>query len=307
MKKNKDQKKRYFSRLYDLFSEYKSIFVVNIDNVGSQQMHKVRQELRGSGVIFCGKNTMIRRAMHDFLYDLPYLETLLPVVHGNIAFVFTNDDLKSSRSKIMKNVVSAPAKAGIIAPSDVIVPAGNTGMEPGKTSFFQALGIPTKIARGTIEIISDVHLIHAQTKVGASEATFLNMLNILPFTYGITILHVYDQGVLFSPSILDITEEAFIGYLKSAIQNVASISLALNYPTIVSVLHSLVNSYKNLQAVSITSDYIFEGTQKIKNILENPDAYVVVSAPVIESEAPSKEEKIEEEDEDEDMGLSLFD
>lgn len=133
------------------------------------------------------------------------------------------------------------------------------------------------------------------------------MLNILPFTYGITILHVYDQGILFSPSILDITEEAFIGYLKSAIQNVASVSLALNYPTIVSVLHSLVNSYKDLQAVSIASDYIFEGTEKIKNILENPDAYFVASAPVVECEAPSKEEPPEEEDEDEDMGLSLFD
>ncbi|KTW29277.1 hypothetical protein T552_01232 [Pneumocystis carinii B80] len=305
MKRNKEQKKRYFCRLHDLFSEYKSIFVVNINNVGSQQMHMVRKELRGSGVIFCGKNTMIRRAMRDFLTDLPYLETLLPVVYGNIAFVFTNDDLKLSRTKIMKNVVSAPAKAGIIAPCDVIVPAGNTGMEPGKTSFFQALGIPTKIARGTIEIISDVHLIHAQAKVGASEATFLNMLNIMPFTYGITILHVYDQGILFSPSILDITEEAFIGYLKSAIQNVASISLALNYMTIVSALHSLVNSYKNLQALSIASDYIFEGTEKIKNILENPDAYVVASAPVVECEAPPEEESVEEEDED--MGLSLFD
>lgn len=92
----------------------------------------VRKELRGSGTIFCGKNTMIRRAMQGFLGDLPYLETLLPVVRGNIAFVFTNDDLKTSRSKIMKNVVSAPAKAGVIAPCDVVVPAGNTGMEPGK-------------------------------------------------------------------------------------------------------------------------------------------------------------------------------
>lgn len=55
-------------------------------------------------------------------------------------------------------------------------------MEPGKTSFFQALGVPTKIARGTIEITSDLKLVETGQKVGASEATLLNMLNISPFS-----------------------------------------------------------------------------------------------------------------------------
>jgi len=49
--------------------------------------------------------------------------------------------------------VEAPARAGAIAPVDVIIPAQNTGLGPEKTSFFQALAIPTKISRGTIEII----------------------------------------------------------------------------------------------------------------------------------------------------------
>ncbi|KAG5439876.1 hypothetical protein PCANB_000158 [Pneumocystis canis] len=272
-------------------------------------MHKVRQELRGSGILVCGKNTQIRRAMLNFLTNLSYLEILLPIIKGNIAFVFTNDDLKKVREKITSNLISAPARAGAIAPCDVIIPMGNTGMEPGKTSFFQALGIPTKISRGTIEIINDVHLIQSQAKVGASEATLLNMLNISPFTYGVTVLHVYDQGVLFSPSILDITEETFIGYFMSAIKNISSISLALGYPTIVSVMHSFINGYKNLMAVSIASDYLFEETKKIKDMLENPDAYITtttISAPSVTNPEPSTEEPVEDE-EDEDMGLSLFD
>lgn len=68
-------------------------------------------------------------------------------------------------------------------------------MEPGKTSFFQALGVPTKIARGTIEITTDVRVCEAGHKVGASEATLLNMLNISPFTYGMSISQIYDQGM----------------------------------------------------------------------------------------------------------------
>ena len=61
--------------------------------------------------------------------------------------------------------MKAPAKAGALAPLDVTVPAQNTGMGPEKTSFFQALSIPTKITKGTIEIISDVPLIKAGDKV----------------------------------------------------------------------------------------------------------------------------------------------
>ena len=98
------------------------------------------------------------------------------------------------------------------------IPAGNTGMEPGKTSFFQALGVPTKIARGTIEITSDLKLVEAGAKVGASEAALLNLLNISPFTYGMTISQVYDNGQTFSSDILDIEEEQLLKTLSAAIQ-----------------------------------------------------------------------------------------
>jgi large subunit ribosomal protein LP0 len=54
--------------------------------------------------------------------------------------------------------VAAPAKAGALAPVDVKIPAQNTGLGPEKTSFFQALQIPTKIAKGTIEILVSNYL-----------------------------------------------------------------------------------------------------------------------------------------------------
>lgn len=146
-------------------------------------MHQIRQALRGKGQILMGKNTLVRRAVRLILAENPDFERFLPHVKGNVGFVFTSGDLKEVRDIIVENKVAAPAKAGAIAPNDVYVPAGNTGMEPGKTSFFQALNIPTKIARGTIEIVSDIHLVPAGQKVDASQATLLNMLNISPFTY----------------------------------------------------------------------------------------------------------------------------
>jgi large subunit ribosomal protein LP0 len=143
-----------------------------------------------------------------------------------------------------------------------------------------ALGVPTKIARGTIEIVNEVHLVHKAAKVGASEATLLNMLNISPFTYGMVVQQVYDSGNVFAPSILDVEEKELLSYFTAAIRNVTSVSLAAGYPTIVSVSHSLVNSYKNLLAVSVETDYDFEGSEKVslsRTTLSKDDSYCVLS------------------------------
>jgi len=307
------EKEKYFVKLKELLSKYPSIFLVNVDNVGSNQMHQIRQALRGKGVVLMGKNTMVRRALRTILSEYPQFEKLLPHVKGNIGFVFTADDLKDIREIIIANKVSAPARAGAYAPLDVTVPAGNTGMEPGKTAFFQALSIPTKIARGTIEIVSDVKVVFAGTRVGSSEATLLNMLNISPFTYGMTVVQIFDQGNSFSPDVLDIDEKELIDRFLSGIKTIAAISLALNYPTIASVSHSLVNAYKNLLAIALSTEYSFEGAEKAKEYLANPDAFAAAAAPAASAAAPAaaaKEEakaESEEEASDDDMGFGLFD
>jgi len=310
-------KNLYFDKLKGLIETYKSIFIVTVDNVASQQMHEIRIALRGEGVVLMGKNTMVRRAIKGFVADgsLTDIERILPYVKGNVGFVFTNSDLKDIREKILKNRVAAPARAGAVAPLDVFIPAGNTGMEPGKTSFFQALGVPTKIARGTIEITSDLKLVEAGSKVGASEATLLNMLNISPFTYGMGIAVIYDDGQVFEPSVLDIEESQLLKAFSSAITTIATISLALNFPTLASIIHSVVNSYKNVLAVAIGTDYEWEGIEELKDRIANPDKYAgsapaAGGASATDAPAASKEPEPEpekEDSEDDDMGFGLFD
>lgn len=187
-------------------------------------------------------------------------------------------------------------------------------MEPGKTSFFQALGVPTKIARGTIEITTDLKLVEAGSKVGPSEATLLNMLNISPFTYGMGIAQIYDQGQTFEQSVLDIEESQLLKAFSSAINTIATISLALNYPTLPSVMHSVVNSYKNLISVAIETEYEWESISELKDRVKNPEKYAsaaptaaAAAADDTPAAAAKEEEKEEEEDEDEDMGFGLFD
>jgi len=305
----------YFDKLKGLLETYKSIFIVTVDNVSSQQMHEIRISLRGEGVVLMGKNTMVRRALKGFIADgsLPDVDRLLPFVKGNVGFVFTNGDLKETRDKILANRVAAPARAGAVAPAEVWVPAGNTGMEPGKTSFFQALGVPTKIARGTIEITADLKLVEAGTKVGPSEATLLNMLNISPFTYGMGVAQIYDDGQTFEASVLDIEESQLLKAFSTAIATIASVSLELGYPTLPSVIHSVVNAYKKVLSVAVETEIEWEGIEELKDRIKNPDKYAGAApaggaAAASGDAAPAAAAKVEEEEEesDDDMGLDLF-
>merc|ERR1711887_265018 len=149
-------KSNYFTKLTALLDEYPKCFIVGADNVGSKQMQEIRIALRGRAVVLMGKNTMMRKAIRGYLDKNPDLERLLPHIKQNVGFVFTKEELIDIRDLLLANKVKAPARAGAIAPLDVIVPAQNTGLGPEKTSFFQALSIPTKITKGTIEIINDV-------------------------------------------------------------------------------------------------------------------------------------------------------
>ena len=185
-------------------------------------------------------------------------------------------------------------------------------MEPGKTSFFQALGVPTKIARGTIEIVSDLKLIEADNKVGASEATLLNLLNISPFTYGMTISQVYDAGQTFGADVLDIDDDQLLASFSKAIQTVTAISLATNFPTVPATMHSLINGYKKVLAAAIETEISWPEIEELKDRIANPDAYAAAAPAAAAAtgggDAPAAAAPAEEEeDSDGDMGLGLFD
>jgi len=306
-------KASYFVKVVQLFDEYPKCFIVGADNVGSKQMQTIRSSLRGTGIVLMGKNTMIRKAIRGHLENNGLLEKLLPHIKGNVGFVFTKGDLNDIREKLTESKVRAPARAGAIAPLPVIIPAQNTGLGPEKTSFFQALSIPTKISKGTIEIINDVPILKPGDKVGASEATLLNMLNISPFSYGLQIEQVYDSGSIFSPDILDIRPEDLRGKFQAGVANLAAVCLEVGYPTIASVPHSIANGFRNLLAIAATTDVEFKEAATIKEFIKDPSKFAAVAAPTAAAPvsaaaaAPKKEEKEESESEDDDMGFGLFD
>ena len=317
----RERKGEYFDRLKDLLDKYETILVVGVNNVGSNQLAKIRQGLRPlDAVVLMGKNTLMRKAIVAFVNEHPghTVAELLPYLKGNVGFVFVSKDVDKVRKIIKENVKAAPAKVGQIAESDVVVPPGPTGCDPGQTSWFQALNVPTKIVKGQIEIVSELRLITKGDKVGASEAGLLQKLNIMPFTYGVAFLNVYMNGSVFPADVLDISADVIRARFIAGVRSLASLSLGLCIPTQASLPHSVGNAVRTMLAVCSITNYKLgkysEPWDKLYNMSAEdlaklsaaPASSAAAPAAGKAAAAPAKEEKKEEAAEIDVGGADLF-
>ena len=307
-----ERKTEYFTRMKELLTTYQKLFVVSVDNVGSSQLQNTRRGLRGKAEILMGKNTMMRKCIKEYVEENPgtSVEGLIDCCRGNVGFVFTNGDLGEIREVLESNVRPAPARVGAVAPSEVIVPKGPTGCDPGQTAFFQTLQIATKITRGQIEMVNDTPLIAMGERVTASQAALLQKLGIEPFTYGLVLKSVYDNGSLFDAKVLDITDDVLAAKFGQALSMLASLSLALNIPTQASVPHSIANAFKAILAITLGLDnYSFDKADVYREYLADPSKFAVASgggggdAGAAEEAAPEEEE---EEEADLGGGMDMF-
>lgn len=311
------KKEKFFDRVYNLFDKYTRALFVHCDNISAKQIHACRKELRAhDSLMLMGKNTLIKAALlkrlsepeqHEEDYEerkktwtpLPKMEPLMKLLRGNLGIIFTNHDLTEMKEIIDRHAREAPAKVGALAQSDVWIRAGPTGLDPKQTGFFQNLQIPTKIVKNMIDISADKQIIFEGERIGSNEAALLQKLNINPFSYKLKVVHVFDNGNVFGPGVLDITSETILASYKRVIANVASISLETGIPTKASAPHSILRAFKNLLSVTFSSDYTFAAAEKLKTAAANAPAAGASSGTAAQA---TKEEEPEPQEEEADVG-----
>jgi len=222
-----------------------------------------------------GKNTIIRKVLRERVEENPALESLLPYVVGNIGFVFTNGDLNGLRQLVVSNKVPASAKTGVLAPIDVIIPPGPTGLDPGQTSFFQTLSIGTKIVKGAIEMTTSSKVCTKGEKISASAVALLNKLGVRPFQYGITVDTVFEGGSAYSVKVLDMSDADLVAMFTNSVARLAAVSFALGYINQATVPHSFGRAFKMICSLALATDYHFDELKAVKEMIANP----VVFAP----------------------------
>jgi large subunit ribosomal protein LP0 len=308
------EKEVYASRMNQLLDTYSKVLFCNLDNVRSCQMHAVRKSLRGRAEVLVGKKTMQKkiltlRAEADgasksdiALHKLLVTENRLV---KNLALVFTNEDVSNIVAVLAEHRVQAPARVGAVSPVDVVITACNTGLEPTMTSFFQALNIQTKIAKGTVEITADKKVLAVGEKVDSSIAALLAKLGISPFWYAAEVEFYFQNGLLFTSEDLKVTEKVVSDSMASAISSLTAMSLATGILTEASFPHAIMDGFKNLLGAAVATDYTFpeyNGASLIADI-KSGKAQAAAAPAASSAAAPKAAAKVEVEEEEEDFGM----
>lgn len=289
-----------------LLAEYTKGFLVHADHVGSKQFQDIRKAMRGVGHVLMGKNTMMRKVINDLGSESSY-SVLTEKIVGNVGLIFVKDDLATAKAIVAKYTVPAPARAGVVANANVVVPAGPTGCDPSQTNYFQTMDVPTKITKGQIEIVRDMPLVNIGERVTPGQADLLQKLGIRPFTYGLDILDVFDDGKLFSPKILDISDGDIIYAFTQGARNVAALSFAIGIANHATVPHSIRAAVRAMLSVVVNDGmtFTFDAASEVKAYLADPSAFAAASggggdgdagadaAAAAEPEPESEEEEVQ--------------
>ena len=284
---------------------------VDVDNVSSKQICQIRAKLRPlDAQMVMGKNTLMRAALEaakkkpekgdedyevrngEWYADNANIDRIIGQLRKNTNLIFSNGDLGDVKAVLDEVVRPSPAKAGMIAPDNVTIPAGSTGLDPKQTAFFQNLQIQTKIVKAQIDIIADKQVIWKGDKIGATEAQLLDKLKIYPFEYKMEVKKVLQDGSLFDAAVLDLDDSAIISKFQKAVKVQAQMALGLGVPTQLSAPHSILNGFKNLVSISAETGYEFK---QAKALL---DAAKSAPKAVAKTDDKPKEEAVEEKEEE---------
>ena len=304
------RKEAQWEKIQKITANYKNVLFVNVDNVSSTQINEIRRDLREIGaVLFIGKSTLTKAALNaantaPAIQDKDFVERqatwafndnipkIVNELNGNTNLIFTNGDLGEVKFVLDNCVRKCPAKAGMVAPCDVFIPAGKTGLDPKKTKFFQTLDIPTKIVATQIDIIQEQHIIKKGAKVDGSQAALLDLLKIHPFEYKINIKKVLIDGNVYDAGYLNLTTDNILAKFRKGIENQACLSLGAGHSTTASAPHSILKGFMNLVSVAIDSGFSFSHADNfIADMGANNKAEVPVKSDVVEVlEVVNKEE-----------------
>jgi len=267
-----------------------------------------------------GKNTLIKKALkfmtkapepssedyedHKKWTQIPALECLEPLMRLNVGLIFSEDSYMDLRTKVEAEVISMPARTGIVAPCDVVIPAGPTGIEVGKIDLFHKLNISCKTVKAAIEVVKEVKIITKDEKVGEGATQICKLLGIVPFEYKLEFVFVYMDGVILDKSIIDMPLEAVTENFTNFAGQLTALALGADIPNALSVPHFISNAFKQCLAIGEEVGYSFKQLADAKNNASK----AVASGPVETNTTTKKAEvKAEEEEEEESEGADLGD
>ena len=204
-------------QIEELSKEYPVIGVLDMTNLPLAQLQDMRANLSGSVKIIGGRKKLFKLGLHNASKNKHGLEKLNDKMQGLPALLFAKDNPFKLYKTLQKSKTDAPARAGSIAPRDIIVPAGKTSFAPGPViGELGSVGIKAGIDAGKVAIKQDSLVAKQGDVINDKLAGILTRLGIRPMEIGLNLVAVYENGSVFDKSVLLVDEKEYIGNITKA-------------------------------------------------------------------------------------------
>ena len=215
--------------LVEVIESYDSVGVVNIAGIPSRQLQDMRRDLHGSAELRVSRNTLLARALEEVGSGI---EELTDHIEGQVGLIGTNDNPFGLYQQLEESKTPAPIGAGEIAPNDIVIPEGDTGVDPGPfVGDLQTVGASARIQDGSIKVTEDSKVLEAGEEVSQDLSNVLSELGIEPKEVGLDLRSVFSEGVMFAPEDLDIDVEEYRADVETAAARARNLALNAEYPT----------------------------------------------------------------------------
>ena len=207
-------KERFVKQIADDAKNYAVVAVVNFANMPLAQLQSLRSALRGTVVIHGGRRRLFERAL-GLGNGISKLKEYLNCEQPGI--IFSNETAFALAKTLKRSRTPAPIKGGQKAPKDIIVPAGPTGFAPGPIiGELGEAGVKAGIDAGKVVVKQDSLVAKQGDVVTQKLAAVLSRLGVQPMEIGLNLVAAYEDGFVFTGSVLDIDEKRFMEDLEQA-------------------------------------------------------------------------------------------
>ncbi len=277
-------KREEVDALADLLGEYESIGIVGLTGIPSKQLQDMRRDLHGTAAIRVSRNTLQVRALEDV-----GLDQLVDHVEGHVGLVATNDNPFKLYKELEASKTPAPINEGEVAPNDIVIPEGDTGIDPGPfVGELQQVGANARIEDGSIQVLEDSTVLEAGGEVSAELANVLNELEIEPKEVGLDLRAVVADGVVFDPEDLDIDVEAYESDVQTAAGRARN--LAVNAAVATDATVPALVAKATGEAKSLGLQAAIEDEALVPDLISKADAQLRALAAQIDDEEALPEE-----------------
>ncbi len=171
---------------------HRTLLIASTKGLPSSQFHEIKKAIRGKAEIKVAKKNIVLRAIDEVRSAA--LDSMKQQVGANVALFFSNEEPFALSGILADNQSPTKAKAGDIAPEDIVVEPGPTSLVPGPAiSELSGVGLKVAVEGGKLTIKLQRTIVRQGEVIKENVASVMTKLNIAPMKVGFEPIAAYDR------------------------------------------------------------------------------------------------------------------